>query len=96
MQQTKIIYTVSSEVSRLAILCPTLGLKLRLITISNASAFCLFISLLFTSLHLLIRRATMSWIIPRLFPSVDIDLLRVSMASWLVLPNRDSPFTAIS
>lgn len=50
----------------------------------------------FTSLHLLIRLATMSWIMPRLFPSVDMDLRRVSMASWLALPSRDSPFTAMS
>lgn len=50
----------------------------------------------FTSLHLLIRLATMSWIMPRLLPSVDMDLRRVSMASWLALPSSDSPFTAIS
>lgn len=49
-----------------------------------------------TSPHLLTRLATMSWIMPRLLPSVDMDLLSASMASWFVLPNRDSPFTAIS
>lgn len=37
-----------------------------------------------------------NWIMPRMFPSMDMDLLRVSMASWLDLPRRDSPFTATS
>lgn len=38
----------------------------------------------------------MSWIIPRLLLSIDMDLRSVSMASWLVLPSKDSPLTAIS
>lgn len=42
------------------------------------------------------RRATISWIIPRLLPSTDMDLRRVSMASWLVIPSSDSPLTAMS
>lgn len=37
-----------------------------------------------------------NWIMPRMFPSMDMDLLSVSMASWLDLPRRDSPFTATS
>lgn len=49
-----------------------------------------------TSVLLATRLATISWIIPRLLPSVDMDLRSVSMASWLVLPNSDSPLTAIS
>lgn len=37
-----------------------------------------------------------NWIMPRMFPSMDMDLLSVSMASWLDLPRRVSPFTATS
>lgn len=53
-------------------------------------------TLFLTSVFLATRLATMSWIIPRLLPSVDMDLRSVSMASWLVLPSSDSPLTAIS
>lgn len=42
-----------------------------------------------------LRRIT-NWIIPRMFPSMDIDRLSVSIASWLDFPKRDSPLTAIS
>lgn len=49
-----------------------------------------------TSLFLVTSRATISWIIPRLLPSTDMDLRSVSMASWLVIPSSDSPFTAMS
>lgn len=49
-----------------------------------------------TSFRLATLLATISWIIPRLLPSVDIDFRSVSMASWLVLPSSDSPFTAIN
>lgn len=41
-------------------------------------------------------RRTTSWMVPREFPSDDIEHLRVSMAAWLDLPRSDSPFTAIS
>lgn len=37
-----------------------------------------------------------NWIMPRMFPSMDMDLLSVSMASWLDFPRRVSPLTAIS
>ena len=34
--------------------------------------------------------------VPLLFPSVDMEVRSVSMASWFVFPSRDSAFTAIS
>lgn len=40
--------------------------------------------------------ATMSWIMPRLLLSIDMEVRRVSIASWLVFPSSDSPFTAIN
>ncbi len=54
------------------------------------------VHLFLTSFLLATRLATMSWIIPRLLPSVDMDLRSVSMASWLVFPSSDSPLTAIN
>lgn len=41
-------------------------------------------------------RSTTNWIIPLRFPSMDMDLRRVSMASWLDFPKSGSPLTAIS
>lgn len=41
-------------------------------------------------------RRTTSWMVPRMFPSDDMDRLSVSMAAWLERPTSDSPFTAIS
>lgn len=42
------------------------------------------------------RRATISWIMPLLLPSTDMDLRRVSIASWFVFSSKDSPLTAMS
>ena len=42
------------------------------------------------------KKSEHTWIIPLTFPTVDIEVRKVSIASWLVIPISDWPLTEIN